>query len=231
MLFGVDAPDLGGFACVMVGCNTCTLLTPQTVATGSAWKIGQARPGDTIRFVGISITEARAIEEKNDEWLSSLLTSPVVPPLASSKFSSHLPSTAVLYRVAGTPERVFRQAGDRFVMYEVGLMALDLRDRVRVELWERAMRVVNVGGMINFNSSVRGCLVHFDPLIIARDHLVQLMIEVDKNLEGVERSVFDIQVLRLPAVPDDTICQDAVSFYMKAVRDKAVYLPNNMVRL
>ena len=46
ILLGPDGPSLGGFTC------------PATVATGHLWKLGQLRPGDTVRFV--PVTDAQA---------------------------------------------------------------------------------------------------------------------------------------------------------------------------
>ena len=39
VILGPDGPSLGGFVC------------PATVVTGERWKLGQLRPGDTVRFV------------------------------------------------------------------------------------------------------------------------------------------------------------------------------------
>ncbi len=44
ILLGPDGPSLGGFVC------------PATVITGERWKLGQLRPGDTVRFVRVRQT-------------------------------------------------------------------------------------------------------------------------------------------------------------------------------
>src|SRR4029453_9707916 len=41
ILLGPDGPSLGGFVC------------PATVLSGERWKLGQMRPGDTVRFVRV----------------------------------------------------------------------------------------------------------------------------------------------------------------------------------
>ena len=48
IILGPDGPSLGGFVC------------PATVATVDAWKLGQLRPGDRVRFV--PITHEHAVE-------------------------------------------------------------------------------------------------------------------------------------------------------------------------
>ncbi len=47
ILLGPDGPSLGGFVC------------PATVATGERWKLGQLRPGDTVRFVPVGADTRR----------------------------------------------------------------------------------------------------------------------------------------------------------------------------
>jgi urea carboxylase len=46
VLLGPDGPSLGGFVC------------PATVATAHRWRLGQLRPGDTVRFVPVDDTTA-----------------------------------------------------------------------------------------------------------------------------------------------------------------------------
>ena len=51
-LLGPDGPSLGGFAC------------PFTVTTSDRWKLGQLRPGDTVRFLPVSEHEADRLRAK-----------------------------------------------------------------------------------------------------------------------------------------------------------------------
>ncbi len=46
ILLGPDGPSLGGFVC------------PVTVVSAQRWKLGQLRPGDTVRFVPVRAAEA-----------------------------------------------------------------------------------------------------------------------------------------------------------------------------
>ena len=48
VLLGPDGPSLGGFVC------------PATIVTGQRWKLGQLRPGDTVRFVPVTTGTAAA---------------------------------------------------------------------------------------------------------------------------------------------------------------------------
>jgi 5-oxoprolinase (ATP-hydrolysing) subunit C len=50
-----DAPSTGGF------------INPYTVATAAFWKLAQARPGDALRFVPVTVVEAQAQRRHLDE--------------------------------------------------------------------------------------------------------------------------------------------------------------------
>lgn len=54
VILAVDGPSLGGFVC------------PITIVRADLWKIGQLRPGDTIRFVLTTTEAAMACELAQD---------------------------------------------------------------------------------------------------------------------------------------------------------------------
>ena len=58
ILLGPDGPSLGGFTC------------PATVALGQLWKLGQLRPGDTVRFVPVDEAEADALRDPRPQATS-----------------------------------------------------------------------------------------------------------------------------------------------------------------
>lgn len=93
------------------------------------------------------------------------------------------------------------------------------------------MRAATIKGVINYNVAVRSSMVQFDPSVIARDELLRIMIEKDKELKNTEDVQLDITTWKFPVVVDDRWCREAVEFYMKTARKEAVYLPNNVVRL
>ncbi len=47
VILGPDGPSLGGFVC------------PATMALADCWKIGQLRPGDTVRFHAVDAAQAQ----------------------------------------------------------------------------------------------------------------------------------------------------------------------------
>src|SRR6185437_6984195 len=52
IILGPDGPSLGGFVC------------PAVVASGELWKLGQLRPGNTIRFVPVREADAPALNTR-----------------------------------------------------------------------------------------------------------------------------------------------------------------------
>lgn len=220
VLFAADSPDMGGFSNVLA------------VVSGCAWMTGQMRPGDTITFVLVDVSEAANIDQTNTEWLATI-TTPSAQPLkllTSSTRVKDITNSSVLHRVPATgttPERIFRQCADEYLIYEVGPMSLVIQDRVRVELWERAMKAANIPGLVYMNACVRSSIVHFNPKIISQRTLLESMVEIDAKIVGGDDVELDITVHRFPVVPDDKWTHEAIEYYMKTARKEAVYLPSN----
>jgi biotin-dependent carboxylase-like uncharacterized protein len=58
IVLGVDGPSQGGF------------INPFTVVSAALWKVGQARPGDILRFALVNMAEAVELRRRLDEWAS-----------------------------------------------------------------------------------------------------------------------------------------------------------------
>jgi len=59
ILLAVDRPTTGGYVKIA------------TIITADLWRVGQAKPGDRLRFVAVSVEEARALYRTLEESLSS----------------------------------------------------------------------------------------------------------------------------------------------------------------
>ncbi|HEX5656461.1 MAG TPA: 5-oxoprolinase/urea amidolyase family protein, partial [Polyangiales bacterium] len=96
IILGPDGPSLGGFVC------------PATVIEGELWKIGQLRPGDSVRFVALDADTAAARKVEQDRQIATLkpqkLHDSIVPP-----------QPAVIARANHV---TYRQAGDRYLLVE-----------------------------------------------------------------------------------------------------------------
>jgi urea carboxylase len=64
VILGPDGPSLGGFVC------------PATIVQAELWKMGQLRPGDTVRFVRLSQEQAERLEAAQDAAITELASFP-----------------------------------------------------------------------------------------------------------------------------------------------------------
>lgn len=60
VILTADGPSLGGFVCMA------------TVASAEMWKIGQAKPGDKVRFKAITLEQAEELRTRQEALLASL---------------------------------------------------------------------------------------------------------------------------------------------------------------
>jgi urea carboxylase len=73
VILGPDGPSLGGFVC------------PVTIVAAELWKVGQLKPGDSVRFRLMSAEQALALEKSQDVMIRHLRLPTVMP--ARSKAS------------------------------------------------------------------------------------------------------------------------------------------------
>ena len=67
VILGPDGPSLGGFVC------------PVTIVQAELWKLGQLKPGDTVRFCRLSMEEALALEKLQDTTIRRLRVPKITP--------------------------------------------------------------------------------------------------------------------------------------------------------
>ena len=66
IILGPDGPSLGGFVC------------PAVVAASERWKLGQLAPGDRVRLVPWTASDAAAMDHRRRAWLARA-TAPAEP--------------------------------------------------------------------------------------------------------------------------------------------------------
>lgn len=182
----VDGPSLGGFVC------------PLTVTSADLWKMGQARPGDTIRFVLTTLEQAYRQRMEHDKQVASLRQAATgvleeadieaqrwgiegVPMPATRALLHTIPASSThpgaQYRcVIGATmlatNRVRRLAGDRCVFVEYGPMTIDLALRIRVT--ELQKRLASLDGLVEVSPGVRSALVEYDPRKLSLPTLLEV---------------------------------------------------------
>lgn len=214
-----DGPSLGGFVC------------PVTIAKAELWKVGQVKPGDSIRFYPISTEQAVSLEKAQLQSIETLHTAPVtcfdVPSLATTEIGSAT-LLAALPATKETPTVVYRQAGDKYVLIEYGDNQLDLALRLRVHLLMNALREREVSGVEELAPGVRSLQVRYNSLILSQSQLISLLLELETGLGNVNHLKVPSRIVWLPMAFEDSATLDAVTRYKETVCTNAPWLPNNV---
>ncbi len=214
-----DGPSLGGFVC------------PVTIARAELWKVGQVKPGDSIRFHPISVEEAAALEQAQLQTIETLRPQSApqfaVPSLAESDNGSAT-ILATLRATDSTPQVVYRQAGDKYVLIEYGENVLDLALRLRVHLLMNALREHAVEGIEELSPGVRSLQVRYDSRVLSQSALMQLLLTLEATLGDVSALKVPSRTVWLPMAFEDSATLGAVERYQETVRASAPWLPNNV---
>lgn len=205
VLLGPDGPSLGGFVC------------PATVVTGQRWKLGQLRPGDTVRFVPVT-----------EDTAAALRRSPAVVPRASRPV---LGDGGVLGRLPegeGRPSVTYRRSGDDNLLVEYGPMQLDLALRMRVHALAEHLAAAGLPGVVDLTPGIRSLQVHVDPDVLSTAKLLDCVREAEGHLPPAGRLVVPSRTVHLPLSWDDPATREATARYMAGVRDDAPWCPWNI---
>ncbi|MFD3840366.1 5-oxoprolinase/urea amidolyase family protein [Streptomyces sp. NPDC058642] len=186
VLLGPDGPSLGGFVC------------PATVLSGERWKLGQLRPGDTVRFVPVDTDgEPR-------------------PPVVDG---------GVLARDGDV---TYRRSGDDNLLVEFGPMQLDLALRMRVHALMEAVTDACPDGVTDLTPGIRSLQIQTDPRRLPQHELLTLVREITASLPPSDELVVPSRTVHLPLSWDDPATREAIARYMAGVRDDAPWCPWNI---
>ncbi|WP_027945913.1 urea carboxylase [Amycolatopsis taiwanensis] len=203
ILLGPDGPSLGGFVC------------PATVVTGQRWKLGQLRPGDTVRFVPVDAEQAGRLRRE-----------PVVVPVATP-----LSDGGVLGSLDATDERpevTYRRSGDDNLLIEYGPMKLDLALRMRVHALAERLAAAGVPGIVDITPGIRSLQVHTDPDQLSVAKTLGLVRELETDLPSTGDLAVPSRTVRLPLSWDDPATREAIRRYLAGVRADAPWCPWNI---
>ncbi|UOZ02416.1 urea carboxylase [Amycolatopsis sp. WQ 127309] len=205
ILLGPDGPSLGGFVC------------PATVATGERWKLGQLRPGDTVRFVPIDADHAAALRTR---------PAAAIEPSRTARHDG-----GVLTRLSSSddePAVTYRRSGDDNLLVEYGEMKLDLALRMRVHALAERLAAEGVPGIVDLTPGIRSLQVHVDPDALPVGKALGLVRELERDLPPTHDLVVPSRSVRLPLSWDDPATREAIERYMTGVRDDAPWCPWNI---
>jgi urea carboxylase len=198
ILLGPDGPSLGGFVC------------PATVVSNERWKLGQLRPGDTVRFVrvGEGMSGGRA-----------------------PRSASRVPDGGILERREGGDERpgiAFRRQGDDHLLVEFQPNVLDLGLRLRVHALAAAIEADALGGVLELTEGIRALQVRLDPAALAPREAVAAIERLEAELPPTHDLAVPSRTVHLPLSWDDPATREAIRRYMSGVRADAPWCPWNI---
>ncbi|MEW5965784.1 MAG: urea carboxylase [Pseudomonadota bacterium] len=246
VILGPDGPSLGGFVC------------PATIVQAELWKMGQLRPGDTVRFKRLSQAAAERMEAEQDTAIATLTPSPLrgegwgegegIPSgLTTSPLSPPPPlpppppppqggrgdmlAEPVLHRTPETENPVavvYRRAGDKYLLIEYGPLVLDLNLRFRVHALMTHLQAKAVPGVLDLTPGIRSLQVHYDSRVLPLAQLMDLLLAAEKALPAIEDMQVPTRIVHLPLSWDDAATQLAIEKYMQSVRKDAPWCPSNI---
>ncbi|MCT9004497.1 5-oxoprolinase/urea amidolyase family protein [Streptomyces rhizosphaerihabitans] len=186
VLLGPDGPSLGGFVC------------PATVVSTERWKLGQFRPGDTVRFA----------------------------PLADD--GSARPAIVDGGVLARDGDVTYRRSGDDNLLVEFGPMQLDLALRMRVHALMEAVTEADLDGVTDLTPGIRSLQIQADPRRLPQRELLDTVRRTVRALPPSDQLVVPSRTVHLPLSWDDPATREAIARYMAGVRDDAPWCPWNI---
>ena len=198
IILGPDGPSLGGFVC------------PAVVAREDLWKLGQLKPGDTVRFAPAA--------RPADPIAGPSVTMPALDL-----------GSAIVGRIDDGPVPVvYRRSGDENLLVEYGAMILDIGLRMRVHLLAAAIRAAGLPGIVDLTPGIRSLQIHYDPDRLARRRLVEALVAIEHGLPSTERMVVPSRIVHLPLSWNDPQAVLAMRKYQELVRPDAPWCPSNI---
>ncbi|MEU6376344.1 5-oxoprolinase/urea amidolyase family protein [Streptomyces sp. NPDC046909] len=186
VLLGPDGPSLGGFVC------------PATVISGERWKLGQLRPGDTVRFVPVDTDGTPR------------------PAIVDGGI------------LACDGDVTYRRSGDDNLLVEFGPMQLDLALRMRVHALMEAVTDACLDGITDLTPGIRSLQIQTDPRRLPQGELLGTVREIVAALPPSDELVVPSRTVHLPLSWDDPATREAIARYMAGVRDDAPWCPWNI---
>ncbi len=215
VILGPDGPSLGGFVC------------PATIVQAELWKMGQLRPGDTVRFKRLSQEQAERMEAEQDAAIAGL-AAPAAPKLLAAAEPLAEP---VLHRTPASEnpvEVVYRRAGDKYLLIEYGPPVLDLNLRFRVHALMTRLQGEALDGILDLTPGIRSLQVHYDSRRLPFAQLMPRLLAAEKQLPAIDEMEVPTRIVHLPLSWDDAATQLAIEKYMQSVRKDAPWCPSNI---
>ncbi len=214
VILGPDGPSLGGFVC------------PVTIIKADLWKMGQLKPGDTIRFYPVSIHEAEQRERAQLAGIQQLKVQE--PEVVAASWKDFSPIIAERSARDDAPKVVYRVSGDDNVLVEYGPLELDLALRFRVHALMLWLQEQAIPGIIEMTPGIRSLQIHYDNLRLSQTALLGKLAVAEEALADIHAMEVPTRVVYLPLSWDDAATRLAIEKYMTTVRPDAPWCPSNI---
>jgi urea carboxylase len=189
VILGPDGPSLGGFVC------------PAAIVEDDLWKLGQLKPGDTLRFERAPQPGARR---------------------GNPAVLLELPATATHAEIC------VRRAGESNVLVEFGAASLDLVLRFQVQALLEELDSRRVAGILDLTPGIRSLQIHFDPSRVSQIAVLDWLMAALARLPSVGRMRLPSRIVHLPLSWDDPATRLATRRYQQSVRADAPWCPDNI---
>jgi urea carboxylase len=220
ILLGPDGPSLGGFVC------------PVTVVQADLWKLGQLRPGDTLKFRRVDETQAQALLVEQENALTAVNSDKVETDFRIDPPVEGITGLAspILARVEeGLPfAMTVRACGDAYALVEYGPMELDLALRFRAHALMEALRAQTEVPLLELTPGIRSLQIHFDPRRTSLRAITDLAMRCERELPPPDAIKVPSRIVHLPLSWDDPQTRLAIDRYQKNVRPDAPWCPSNL---
>jgi len=213
IVLGPDGPSLGGFVC------------PATVVTAERWKLGQLRPGDTVRFVAVSERRAGVLRGGSRPADGP---SPAHPPPAGLGVAADDGVLARIDERDDLPAVTYRRSGDDNLLIEYGPMTLDLALRLRVDALAAWFAAEGLDGVVDLTPGIRSLQIHTDPDVLPVRRALELARAAERQLPATGELAVPSRVVHMPLSWDDPATRLAIERYMSGVRADAPWCPWNI---
>ena len=213
VILGPDGPSLGGFVC------------PATIIQSELWKMGQLKPGDKVRFKCVTREQAEILRSIQEESILTLAMDYAIPT------EVRIPPEDEMILVdegEGDEQLVIRQAGDAYVLAEIGPMTLNFKLRFHMHVLYQALKQEAFDAVEDLNPGIRSLQVHFDPLKVSAESIAAWIQLVNAKLPPLEDITVPSRIVHLPLSWDDPSTQLATQKYMQSVRANAPWCPDNI---
>ena len=208
ILLGPDGPSCGGFVC------------PAVVVSAERWKLGQLRPGDTVRFKRIDASEAEDLAGQQRRLITDFV------PSAKPAAQNRSPAAGAIIERHG--DWCLRRAGDEYLLVEVGVAELDLALRLRIHLLWSRLRERKDPGIVDLTPGIRSLQLHLDPAKMTVVQAADLVLGLVDSLGSIDAVEVPKRTVWMPLSWDDPQTRKAIDIYTRSVNPDAPWCPSNI---